>query len=213
MLTAAANGANGAPPRAVMLSISAISSRDGVSKPTVSNHVKRLVERHGLTVERDGQGRVAAVNVAEYDHLRAAVGDPSKTQAPHSAGPRLDRPQAESYDEAIRQKTWHEAEKRGIELRELRGELVRRDKVTEAAIRVATDVIGILDRIPGAADDLATAVAREGTHGLRVALKRLANSLRADLAKALTAIAADAPEFDGAEEPETDGTVSGLVET
>ena len=39
-----------------------------------------------------------------------------------------------------------------------------------------------VDRLPNAADDLAAAVAREGSHGLRVALKDLAVKLRGELA-------------------------------
>lgn len=197
MLTEAANGANGSP-RAVMMTVAEIARRDGVSKPTVSLHIKRLVERSGLTVERDAQGRVASVNVAEYDHLRGFVGDPSKAQAPARSRPsgRLDLPAGESYDEALRQKTWHEAERRRIELDALKGALVRRDRLTEATLRVAADIVRTVDRIPASADDLAAAVARDGAHGLRLALKKLATSLRADIASALEAIAAGAPERD-----------------
>jgi DNA-binding transcriptional ArsR family regulator len=65
MLMGKATGVNAAPPRAIMLSIGDIAQRDGVSKPAVSRKVKQLVEQHGLTVERDGQERVARVNVAE----------------------------------------------------------------------------------------------------------------------------------------------------
>jgi hypothetical protein len=48
-----------------MVSIARIAKRDGVSKPTVLICVKRFVEHHRLTVERDAQGRVAAVNVCD----------------------------------------------------------------------------------------------------------------------------------------------------
>ena len=55
-----------------------IADRDQVSEPTVSNHVKRLFERHGLNVTRDHLGRVSLVNVVQYDGLREQFGDASK---------------------------------------------------------------------------------------------------------------------------------------
>ena len=106
MLMSEATGVNVAPPRAVMLSIGEIAARDGVSKPAVSRKVGQLVERHGLTVERDGQGRVARVNVAEYDHLRGRFDDPSKVQAPAAPIPSATQKPGETYDEALRQRTW-----------------------------------------------------------------------------------------------------------
>ena len=53
-------------PRAVMLSIGELARRDGVSKAAVSRKVKNLRKNHGLSVEIDVRGRVAAVNAAQY---------------------------------------------------------------------------------------------------------------------------------------------------
>jgi len=181
MLTAEPIGANA--PRTVMSSIAEIARRDGVSKPTVSNKVKRLVEQHGLTVERDGQGRVAAVNVAEFDYLLNRYSDPSKAQAPARDEPVA--PNNESYDEALRLKTWHEAERKRLELAQMAGELVRAAEIRDAIAASAVTIAQIVDRLPNAADDLAAAVAREGSHGLRVALKKLAVSMREEIARAL----------------------------
>lgn len=198
MLTDAANGAN-APPRAVMQSIAEIARRDGVSKPTVSIAVKRLIEQHGLTVERDGQGRVALVNVAEYDHLRGRYGDPSKAQAPTrtvaapAAPASMSLGAHETYDEALRQKTWHEAEKRRLELAEIKGALVRRDRLTAAIERCGEEIVRVFDRLPLASDELAAAVAKGGTHEVRLALKGLATRMRADVAKSLNRLASDTP--------------------
>jgi hypothetical protein len=52
----------------------------------------------------------------------------------------------------------------------------------------------VVDRLPNAADDLAAAVAREGSHGLRVALKDLAVKLRGELADAFAAMGEKACE-------------------
>jgi len=185
------DAAAGTAPRTVMWAVSQIAARDGVSKQAVSKKVKELVERHGLSVERDGQNRIAAVNVAEYDHLRGRFGDPSKAQAPRQ--PEATLPASESYDEALRQKTWHEAEKRRLELAEIKKQLVRADRLQDALARAGEDIVRTMDRLPNAADELAAAFAREGVHGMRVALKQIAVRMRQDVAQALTDIAAAAP--------------------
>ncbi|MEX0745689.1 MAG: hypothetical protein WD118_08805 [Phycisphaeraceae bacterium] len=195
MLTEAATPVNA--PRTVMLSIAALAERDRVSKPAVSRKVKQLVEKHGLAVERDDQGRVAAVNAAEYDHLRGRFGDPSKAQAPAAKGSATGpTPENESYDEALRQKTWHDAERARIALDELKGKLVRLEALTEGLRLTAGEIAAVIDRLPNAADELAAAVARDGTHGLRVMLKQLAKDQRHAIANALAAIGAAAPEIE-----------------
>lgn len=187
MLTEAANGAN-SPPRAVMMSVAEISRRDRVSKPTVSNHVKRLVERHGLTVERDPQGRVARINVAEYDHLRGVVGDPSKAQAQRLPAP-PPQPASESYDEALRQKTWHQAEQLRLQMEALKGRLVEVEQIEIAIAAITEEIARVIDRLPNLADDIAAAVAREGAHGVRVLLRGHAAKLRQEIATALSSLA------------------------
>jgi biotin operon repressor len=175
---------------AVMWSVSRIAARDGISKQAVSKKVRELVGL-GLTVETDGQGRVTAVNSAEYDRLRARTDDPSKAQAPadkptRDAGPK-------SYDEALRQKTWYEAEKRRLELEELKGQLVRADAVADAVASCGGAIATICDRLANAADEFAAALAKGGVHALRLALKEAARQQRVDIAGALAAIADAAP--------------------
>ncbi|MFC2252483.1 ArsR family transcriptional regulator [Labrys portucalensis] len=170
-------------PRTVMWSISDIASRDGVSKQSVSKKVADLIERQGLSVERDERGRVSRVNVAEYDHLRGRTDNPSKSQRPSTSGRELS--QSESYEEALRQKTWHEAERRRLELESLKGALVPLADITVALGEVAGDIIQVLDRLPALADDLAAAIAREGSHGARTILKAEVERLRTGIADAL----------------------------
>jgi DNA-binding transcriptional ArsR family regulator len=175
-----------------MWSIGQLADRERVSKQAVSRAVKSLVERHGLTVELDARGRIAKLNVAEYDHLRGRFADPSKAQAPRQAEEPV-RPASESYDEALRQKTWHEAEKRRLELAEIKKQLVRVDRLQDALARAGEDIVRTMDRLPNAADELAAAFAREGVHGMRVALKQITVRMRQDVAQALIDIAAAAP--------------------
>jgi len=181
VLTEAANSANA--PRAVMWSVAQVAERDGVSKPTVSIRVKRFVEQHGLTVERDAQGRVARLNVAEYDALRGRYDDPSKAQAPRSRGD-SDESTNETYDEALRQKTWLETERRRIDLDVVRGKLVDTESVAQGHDRGASVVIEAIERIDDHEDDLAPIIK---TAGLGVALKRLKILMRREIADALRA--------------------------
>ncbi|MDQ0472804.1 ArsR family transcriptional regulator [Labrys wisconsinensis] len=184
-------------PGLFMLSISQIAERDGVSKPTVSQKVAELVAKHGLRVERDGRGRVSAVDVAQYDHLRGRFGDPFKAQAPQppkSAAPAFD---PESLDEAQRKKAWYEAHRRGLELDELRGDLVRRQGIETAISVIGAEIAAIVDRLAAQADDFAAAVGRDGPHGLRVALRAFASQQRADIADVMARLSNGAPLFDG----------------
>jgi hypothetical protein len=188
------------PPRAVMLTVSEVAERDRVSKQAVSKKVKELIDL-GLTVERDSRGFVSKLNVVEYDRLRGRTDDPSKAQAPgRSAAAPAAKPvdDQDSYKEALRTKTWHESERLRLDLEERRGELLRVDAVADAVMSCATTITAIVDRLPNVADDLVAAIAKDGVHGVRVALKQMAAKLRTDIAKALTGIADGAPKTDSA---------------
>jgi hypothetical protein len=131
--------------------------------------------------------------------LRGRTDDPSKAQAPGRSDAATKQPaEDESYKEALRTKTWHESERLRLDLEERRGQLVRVDAVTDAVVACATSITAIVDRLPNVADDLVAAVSREGVHGVRVALKQLSAKLRADIAEALTVVAASAPKTDAA---------------
>jgi DNA-binding transcriptional ArsR family regulator len=202
MLTEALTAVD-APARAVMWSIGNIAERDHVSKQAVSKKISRLAAA-GLTIERDGQGRVLAVNVVEYDRLRGRMDDPAKAQAPAKVEAPSPEPDLESYGEAARQTKWLEAERRRLDLQELKGELVRAAKIAEAVDSAGQNIAGICDRLPNAADDIAVAMTRDGAHGVRTALKGIAFRLRTEIADALEAIAAASPkiENDAAPPPE-----------
>jgi biotin operon repressor len=190
----------GAPegPKNGFQTISQLAEREGISKQAVSKKVKELVGL-GLSVEVDGQGRVVAVDVADYDRLRAKTGNPSKAQAPgHKLGASKggSKPKSDSYQEALRSKTWAQAEHLKLNLLERKRELVRVPALVEALGRCAAAIVTIVDRLPNSADEGAAAVAREGAHGLRIELKKQAARMRRDIADAIDAIAALAPEDD-----------------
>ena len=192
-------------PRAVMWTISQIAERDAVSKQAVSRKARQLADDHGLSVDRNPQGHIIALNVVEYDHLRRRVDNPSKAQAPAREHRQERAGGGESYDEALRRKTWHDVEKRRLEIEEIKGRLINAAGVASGYDRAAEQIRSVLENLEEQADDLAAVVAREGAHGLRVALKRLSASLLSTMAAALRAEAdslraAATPEV-GAEHP------------
>jgi len=177
-----------------MLSIADLAARDRVSKPAVSRRVKQLREQ-GLHVELDAQGRVALVHAVQYDELKSRVADPSKAQAPAQV-PSLSVPTGESYDEALRQKTWTEAERARLRLNEEQGKLIRVDVLADALAQAGEKIVRSVDLILNDVDDLAAAVAKEGASGLRAALKKVAYRLKGEMADALSGTAAEAPEHE-----------------
>lgn len=187
---------NGATPPALMMSIADIARRDGVTKPAVSKSVKRLVEKHGLTVTRDGQGRVAAVNVAEYDDLRGQYDDPAHEQ--RGAAP--EKPT--TYEDARTRQALYDGERSRIRLAQEIGDLVWRRDV-ELAMASAGEQIGrTIDQLAGVVDELAAAYTQGGLQALRVKLKELTHKVRSDIADILEASAADAAETAPAREDE-----------
>lgn len=204
---ASGTSVNAPSPRAVMLSIAAIARRDGVSRPAISRKVKQLVADHGLVVERDGQGRVAAVNVAQYDELRGRFGDPSKAQAPTRA-PSAELPQSlvvsETYDEALRQKTWIEAERSRMRLAQEKGELVEAAELAAALGECGGKITRVVDRLLGQCDDMAAAVGKDGVHGLRVLVKKIVFQLKSEIATELETVAAKADSVQTEEHEEAE---------
>lgn len=184
-----------APPSEVMWTVSQIATRDGVTKQAVSKKVAELVAI-GLTVARAPNGNVKTVNVVEYDRLRGRTDNPSKEQRPRVETSAPVRDESESYKEALRTKTWHESERLRLDLEERRGSLVSVDAVADAVVNCAGSITAIVDRLPNAADDLVAAVSREGVHGVRVELKKLATRIRNDIAEAMAQIASSAPKME-----------------
>lgn len=184
-----------------------IAERDGVTARAVSKAAARLIETHGLAVTRDNRGRVSAVDIAQYDHLRGKADNPARVQAAATVAGREAREPREvsggsDYNAALTEKTRYEATKRRLEVEELQGHLVRVDRVADAASQVATNLATIIDQLPSSADALAAAFARDGTRGLQIALKDIAIRWRTRLADQLAALAAGAP----ADEPDDEDT-------
>lgn len=169
----------------IMQSAADIAERDGVTKQAVTKRVRAFAEKHGLQVERSSRGAIVAFNVVQYDLLRERLDDPSKTQrSPADPSPPARDP--ESYEEALRQKTWYEAERKRIELDEQIGKLIRVDELATAVDECGAQIVAVVRRLRNEADAMATAIARDGAHGARVTFKQIEDRLLREIAQALS---------------------------
>lgn len=176
-------------PPAVIATISEIAARDGISKQAVSKKVRELLDL-GLAVERNERGHIVSVNLAQYDYLRGRHDDPSKSQRPAAAE---QNSPANSYDEALRKRTWYEAERKRLDLEEQIGRLIPVDEIATAVDECGAEIVQIVRQLQNETDAIAAVVAREGSHGLRVHLKQIESRFLAEIAKALRALATRAP--------------------
>ncbi len=186
----------------VMWSIGQIAERDGVSKAAVSKAAKKLLEeRNDTPVERGSQGQVMKISVAHYDEYRQRFVNPAKATAPirslsNAGGTGIPINASESFDEARRQAEWLKVGRERIRHQEELGQLVRKD-ILEAAVKsIGLEIQRLIGRLQNSADDVALAVSREGVHGARTALRKVAFDLGNQIADKLASIADAAPAQD-----------------
>lgn len=177
----------------IMWSAAEIAARDGVTKQAVSKTVQAILAvMNNVPVERDSRGRVLRISLADYDHHRERFMNPAKMATP----PAEKTFQGDGFDEAKRQSEWMRVRREKIRLNEDVLNLIRADRVNEAAQTITREISLIVHRLQNRADDLAAIVAKEGVHGARVALRTIAHDMANDIADRLVALAAEAPEFD-----------------
>lgn len=173
-----------------------VAARDGITKQAVTKMVRRLVEEHGLPVERDGRERIVRFSLAHFDHLRGDFSSSEKVAAARQQKPEPPADSSTSRDEALRLEAWLRVNRQQIELAESAGRLVRKDRLQQGLTQCGNEIRAIIGRMPNKADDLALAVTREGVHGLRIAMRQLAVEVSTQVADALATIGAGAPEQD-----------------
>lgn len=195
----------------VMMTLSEIAERDGVSRQAISKTVRELIAKHDIPVERDGRGRVAKVSVAHIDHYRDKYQNPAKVMAsrPAAAGGKQGRDKApanepveDSFEEARRRNEWLRYSRQKLEHDEACGRLISVDLVEAALESLGREMQALVARLPNHADDLSVPFAKEGVHGLRTALRDVAFQINLSVAEKFKEIAATAPAHDVVEEEE-----------
>ena len=209
------------------LSISGLARAIGRDKGGTSRRVNRMVEQ-GLLETRVGNAGQKLVRRAEFDRVALATTDAiqtangraaspihrmaAETNGRHraaaspvaaadmgdaSVGPRLATEQA--------RKTMLAADIAQLQLDELRGALVRVADISAGAAMQGETLARRIDQmLPEWADELAAIVAKDGTAGLRAALKGKARELRGALAEAFAALATTPAHEDGMVELEAE---------
>jgi hypothetical protein len=175
----------------------------GLLKTIVGNVGQKLVNRAEFdrvalaTVDaiQEANGRAASPvdrMAAETNGRRRATASPvaAADMGDASVGPRLATEQA--------RKTMLAADIAQLQLDELRGSLVRVADISAGAAMQGETLARRIDQmLPEWADELAAVVAKDGTAGLRAALKGKARELRAELAEAFAALAETPAPEDG----------------
>ncbi len=197
----------------VMMTLSEIAERDGISRQAISKTVRELVDKHDkIPVERDGRGRIARVSVGHIDHYRDKFQNPAKVLASRPS-PSEDKPkrdgappieqEGDSFEEARRLNEWLRYSRLKLQHDEACGRLISADTVAAALDSLGREAQAIIARLPNHADDLSGPFAKEGVHGLRTALREVAHQINLSIAKRFEEIAASAPERDVIEDEET----------
>lgn len=191
------------PEEIVMAAPADVAERDGVTKQAVTKLVRRLVEEHDLPVERDGRDRIMRFSLAHYDHYRGEFASSEKIAAARKDSPSANPANSStSRDEALRQEAWLKVGREKLRRQEHTGQLVRADRMREALIVCGREIQSSIARLQNKADDMAMAVSREGSHGLRVLLRDIAFEMNSEIANRLAGIVENAAEHDEALEDE-----------
>lgn len=189
MLTDAAGTVDGP---ALLLTISDLAKRKGVSKQAISKRVARLQSEGRLTTHEGARGG-KLISMAEYDRVVGEVSDLGRETAAATvkraaafvpganAGP--------VYTDEQARLAAYKADLAQLDLNERLGKLVEVEKLAEAGARIAEALVRVIEGLVGRADEVAAAVAKDGRTGARDALKVASRDLREALARELVALA------------------------
>lgn len=163
----------------------------GVSRPAIHKRFKRWREAGLIAVDTEGR-----VRLAEWDTVAAEVTDPSRLVAAELGGTSagaVDAPAvptaSDSYTRERTRAARYDADLKEMAVARERSQLLEIADVTEAMAICAETLVRDIDRLPGKAEDLATATARQGVEGMREALKGVAREMRARISENMRLLA------------------------
>jgi len=181
------------------LSISDLAAIKQVSRQSMHERVSRLEAQNLLTLRQ--QGRSKLVSLAQFDHVTRETTDVVRqSNGSAKSVPDADESSTKALSYSQARTAEYNAELKKMELEERQGKLIRVEAVTEAMTRCAEALVREIEQIATKADDLATAVAKDGTQGARGVLKGLARDLRENLARNMRILT------DGSDGPADDTT-------
>lgn len=176
---------------AAWVSISELARLKGLSKAAVSERVKGLVDK-GQLATKPGKGKVVLVNLAAFDRvigettdLAKATGVETKRQ---TAQAQPGDPLTPIYTAEQARHMAYKAESARLDLEERQGKILPIAEIASAVQTVGEALARAIDNLPSLADDLAAAVAKDGTTGARTLLKARARDIREAMARDLAAV-------------------------
>jgi DNA-binding MarR family transcriptional regulator len=199
------------------LSISDLARLRGITKGPLSRRVKRL-EEGGFIATKSGERGQKLVNVAEFDLAAERTVDAVRASNGRKARKRVvpvadkavevDKPRAPSVGDGDddffspvlaheqARKVAYQADLAKLNRDERLGKLIPIEKIADAATQCAEALVRVIDQLPARADEVATAVAKDGEAGARAFLRSVVRDMRermADEMQRLAAMSGDAP--------------------
>lgn len=186
----------------VWVTCAELARRRGVSRAAITKRVDQL-EREGRVATRRA-GRSREVELASFDRAIGETGDALREQAAETA--RRTAAASPSMRDAQTERAVYEARLKALDLAERQKALV--PIKGDNGIEAAAEAIGVvlardLDGLARHADEIATAVSREGVAGVRRLLKDISAKLRGQVAQSLSQVAAAGAEAERAGPIET----------
>lgn len=172
----------------VWISCAELAKRRGVSRAAISKRVSLLADAGKIDTKREG--RSLLVELASFDRAIGETGDAVKEQAAASRKETARAPAA--MRDAQTERAQYDARLKALDLAERQRNIL--PIAGEHGIEAAAEAIGTalskeLDGLARYADDIASAVSRDGVAGARRVLKDVSTKIRMSMANALSTIA------------------------
>lgn len=166
------------------LSVAELARLKNLSRQSVHERVRRLVEAGALATR--GEGRSLRVNLAQYDLAIGSTGDAARDAAATTkAMADVDSPTSSAFRDAQTREKQYAADLKYLELQRQLGELVPVAEVKEAGREVGEAVVQVVTRLPTHTEALAAAFTKGGVPQLRSELNAIVRGMRVKIAEAL----------------------------
>lgn len=182
----------------VWITCAELARRRGVSRAAISKRVGQLEGK----IETRREGKSLLVELASFDRAVGATGDAVKEQAAATAR----KTSAPAMRDAQTERAQYEARLKALDLAERQRAVLPikgAHGIEAAAAEIGAALARDLDGLARYADEIATAVSKDGVAGARRLLKEIAVKVRRQVAESLSQIATKG----------TDAERDGLIET